>query len=290
MRGFYAIFFIVGLCFGLLARPETPIHFAVTEKCKNKFQYYKNVEKLFYSTTQKTSLMKFYRNEGEEFGFIRKNDIVYVYGRINSYLLKELQSQETSVLVLGSRGGRVDAMKKIAEYVRNKNIYTYVPPGTVCASACAMIFASSINRTMGESSWLMFHPPVLGSLCRFQYEIVRKSKGRIKEMVRLTDLYKRKLRRLHNQVNLQLLDYLGINFLDRYLFVLDKKNTRKSGVNILDGNNYFISARTARGMKIIDRVDGTKNENFTYINKKKIELRYAQTLNFKAHKRFLLDF
>jgi hypothetical protein len=61
---------------------------------------------------------------------------------------KALKAAPTaSLLALNSRGGNVQIGLLIAEEVFERGLNTYVPPQSVCASACSFIFLAGRSRT-----------------------------------------------------------------------------------------------------------------------------------------------
>jgi len=206
---------------------------------------------------------------------VRKNEVLYVHGRIEASIYDEITKNKTSVLVLNSNGGSTFPMRIIADYVRDNNITTYVPPGAVCASACAQIFAAGVQRIMGIGSLLMFHQPRLSRACYFQYQITKSSFNDPQKMTALINKQKYRLERLDNEMNLFLLKYLGVDFLDRYLSYLTPDKNQKEPGNLLGMNDVSLTAQTALKSGIIHKIDGSEFELNFLIDDHDIDLKIA---------------
>ncbi len=249
--------------------------FLIDPVCREKFGYYDNILKHYHLTNDKKVLSDFiiYRPKA---GLVRKNEVLYVHGQIESSIYDEIKKNKTSVLVLNSNGGFTLPMRKIANHVRKHKITTYVPPGATCASACAQIFSAGVQRIMGVGSRLIFHQPRQSMACYFQYLITKSS---LKDPQKITsDIEKKKkeLESLDNEMNLFLLEYLGVDFLDHYLSYLKPldKNQIKPG-HLLGMNDISVPAQTALKSRIIHKIDGSGLELSLFIDDHSIDLQTA---------------
>ncbi len=58
---------------------------------------------------------------------------------------------------LNSGGGQVSEALKIGEFIRNNGFATNLPPESLCASACVIIFAGGVIRTADQTSKIVVH-------------------------------------------------------------------------------------------------------------------------------------
>lgn len=276
MKKTFLLCFLVGLFLPFQLEKRIEPIFSIDRECREKFEYYDNVEKYFHSTTDKKAVVDSIVRKYGLARMVRRGEVLYVHGKIEATILEELKSKKTSVLVLNSGGGFLDPMREIASFVRENKITTYIPPGALCASACAQIFAAGVDRVMGYGSWLMFHQPRLVSPCLFQYQVVKAARHGPLIAEEIIRLRKASFERKFNKNNLILLEYLGIDFLDHYLFSLKKLEQNKiKKNNLLGGSDVYISAKKALRLGAIDRIDGSVYELNLTVNGHSVEIQKA---------------
>ena len=61
-------------------------------------------------------------------------------------ILSELREKEPNLIMLNSYGGEVSGALRLAKYVREKEIKTWVAENSICASACALVFLAGVQR------------------------------------------------------------------------------------------------------------------------------------------------
>lgn len=86
--------------------------------------------------------------------------VVYILGRIDSALVERIVSLDPTKIKrieLNSRGGKLFAAFKIAEFIRKNNLKTYVGEYQICASACTVIFQAGAVRIAHETAVFMYH-------------------------------------------------------------------------------------------------------------------------------------
>lgn len=96
-------------------------------------------------------------------------DAIVLFGEINSgdaaqFAQILLQSADTShpVLFLNSPGGKVTEAIRIGEMIRQRGIYTAAVGGSVCASACSLIWMAGQARFIDHASRVGFHAAYTG--------------------------------------------------------------------------------------------------------------------------------
>ena len=86
--------------------------------------------------------------------------VVYIYGRIDAALVERviaLDPTEIKRIELNSIGGKLFDAFKIAKFVRENNLETYVGKYKTCASACTVIFQAGVKRVAHETAYFMYH-------------------------------------------------------------------------------------------------------------------------------------
>lgn len=98
---------------------------------------------------------------------IIQNKTVYIRGKIDSHIydflsLEHKALQGVTQVSLNSFGGSTDWAFLIAQKVRGLGLDTVLEEGSVCASACVVIYGSGHKRIMAKSTWLGIHGARLG--------------------------------------------------------------------------------------------------------------------------------
>jgi len=61
-------------------------------------------------------------------------------------ILSELREKEPKLIMLNSYGGEVSGAMRLAKYVRENEMNTWVAENSICASACALVFVAGVQR------------------------------------------------------------------------------------------------------------------------------------------------
>jgi len=83
---------------------------------------------------------------------------------------------------LDSNGGRVYAARAIAKLVQNNGMHTSV--GSLCASACTLIFIAGTQRSLAQDGRLGFHGYLTKSQIKFADETEEEAKDRARFLAR----------------------------------------------------------------------------------------------------------
>ena len=90
-----------------------------------------------------------------------KNNVLYMTGFIGWTEVRYITHNQDRLraLVLNSRGGKMAAGIEIANILRERGITTVVEDGSVCYSACTIIFQGGKNRLAGMNADFLYHAP-----------------------------------------------------------------------------------------------------------------------------------
>jgi hypothetical protein len=68
-----------------------------------------------------------------------------------------LPDGQSVIMSLSSYGGKIAAAIPIGRLIHSKGWRTYVPPKTVCASACGLLWLASLGHTVGKDALIGLH-------------------------------------------------------------------------------------------------------------------------------------
>lgn len=88
------------------------------------------------------------------------DDKIIISGRIDEDTLaqwKNLNLKGIRTVVLQSAGGKGNVGRQIAKQIRAMNLTTEIPEGSICASACTLMFQAGAKRKMHTRALLGYH-------------------------------------------------------------------------------------------------------------------------------------
>lgn len=90
-----------------------------------------------------------------------KTAVVIVEGEFSlgdeTEFVRQVLSMRDGIVVFSSPGGNLRAGLEIGKAIRLKNLATYVPADTFCASACALAWLGGTQRFMSKTAKIGFH-------------------------------------------------------------------------------------------------------------------------------------
>jgi len=101
-----------------------------------------------------------YQDEQDTIVITERDDILYIKGHIGPNITNYILSQNPKKIkriILNSYGGKLYQALKIAKFIRNNNIDTYVGKNSICYSACTVIFQAGKNRIAHKTAKFLYH-------------------------------------------------------------------------------------------------------------------------------------
>lgn len=112
-----------------------------------------------------------------------REDTAYIVGHVGpvtaNYILS-LDPKKIKRIELNSYGGKLLQAMKIARFIRNNNIDTYVGRYSICYSACTILFQAGIKRTAHITAKFLYH---------YAYDRIGRDRERKVPNIRVSNTY-----------------------------------------------------------------------------------------------------
>lgn len=109
--------------------------------------------------------------------------VIYIVGHIGPVVTEYIFSLDPTKIKrieLNSYGGKLLQAIKIAKFIRDNNIDTYVGKTSICYSACTIIFQAGIKRTANKISKFLYH---------YAYDRLGRDRERIVTNIKISNTY-----------------------------------------------------------------------------------------------------